>query len=323
MAKTKVTFIICYFGRFPNYMDLFLKSCSLNTDYNWIIFTDDKQRPQMYPPNVKFVEMEFADMQTLIRKKINSKCICPAPYKICDYKPTFGLLFSEYLQDSNYWGYCDMDMLFGDLNKYLSDPIHEKYDAIYNHGHLTLMRNRAKVNKAFMLPFSGIEYMYVFTHKANFGFDEKRGIVQILKEYKYDTYIEDTFADIFPPEISIPLKLINKENYAGQAFLWKEGKVLRITPHCNKPDEYSYIHLQKRPFIRHSVALLKKSVFYINPFSFDEKEKAQSVLSTEQKTAISHSQKRNIKSSLIYKYHLIINWIMYNKKPLKRDYQQS
>ena len=40
--KSKVTFIIPYFGKLPNYFDLFLKSCKYNGGYRWIVFTDDK-----------------------------------------------------------------------------------------------------------------------------------------------------------------------------------------------------------------------------------------------------------------------------------------
>lgn len=320
MAKTKVTFIICYFGKFPNYIDLFLRSCSINTNYNWLIFTDNKQYPHGIASNTEFISMEFKDLQARIRKKINEKCICPTPYKICDYRPAFGTIFSEYLHNSEYWGFCDLDMLFGNLDKYLSGPIADKYDAIYNHGHLTLMHNIPEVNKAFMLPFSGIEYKYVFSHKASFGFDEKRGINQILKEYGFNTYQEDTFADIYPPEISIPLKLINKINYADQIFTWEEGKICRIIQSNNEQTEYSYIHLQKRPFTRHNPDLLKVKSFYIHPFSFDEKKTDHLSLTQGQIKTIKKSKIKNLRSSLIYKYHLVINWILYNKKPVKRQY---
>ena len=174
--------------------------------------------------------------------KNKRKCICPTPYKICDYRPAFGTIFSEYLHNSKYWGFCDLDMLFGNLDKYLSDPIADKYDAIYNHGHLTLMRNIPEVNKAFMLPFSGIEYKYVFSHKASFGFDEKRGSTRFLKNTDSIHIRKIHLQTFYPPEISIPLKLINKKNYADQIFTWEDRKVYRIID--NAVDEYSYIHLQ-------------------------------------------------------------------------------
>lgn len=318
MSKTKVSIIVCYFGKFPNYMDLFIRSCSFNNDYNWLIFTDNRQTSEILIPNITFIYLEFSDFQKLIKKRINKKCICPAPYKICDYRPAFGLLFSDFLQDSEYWGFCDLDMLFGDLNKYLAKPIKEKYDKIYNHGHLTLMRNITEVNEAFMLPFSSIEYKYVFSHKDSFGFDEKRGINQIFKEYKFHTFTEDTFADIYPPFVSVPLKQINRENHPNQSFIWEEGKVYRIINDTKEFDEYSYIHLQKRPFIKHNTDLLTCKSFYINPFSFGKRD--MNYLYPDLKRKMNHSRMKNIYSSVIYKYHLIINWILYNKRPARRIY---
>lgn len=50
--KNKVCFVVPYFGKFPSYFDLFLKSCKYNEDFNWIIFTDDKEDYD-YPNNVK------------------------------------------------------------------------------------------------------------------------------------------------------------------------------------------------------------------------------------------------------------------------------
>ena len=49
--KSKVTFLIPYFGILPNYFDLFLKSCEYNAEYQWIVFTDD-ETPRRWPDNV-------------------------------------------------------------------------------------------------------------------------------------------------------------------------------------------------------------------------------------------------------------------------------
>ena len=47
----KVAFIVPYFGTFPQYFQLFLKSCELNPNYDWLLFTDD-ERLFNYPSNV-------------------------------------------------------------------------------------------------------------------------------------------------------------------------------------------------------------------------------------------------------------------------------
>ena len=37
----KVVFIIPYYGTFPNYFNLFLKTCENNPGYEWFIFSED------------------------------------------------------------------------------------------------------------------------------------------------------------------------------------------------------------------------------------------------------------------------------------------
>ena len=61
-------------------------------------------------------------------------------YKIVDYKPLYGCIFHEYLKDYSHWGYCDSDVIFGDLSKYLTDERLNTYDRIYQHGHLCIYK---------------------------------------------------------------------------------------------------------------------------------------------------------------------------------------
>ena len=43
-----------------------------------------------------------------------------SPYKLCDYKPVYGLIFDEDLQDYDFWGHCDVDLIFGDIRKFIN-----------------------------------------------------------------------------------------------------------------------------------------------------------------------------------------------------------
>ena len=87
-------------------------------------------------------------------------------------------------------------------------------------------------------------------------------------------------------------------------FTWEEGKVCRIIQSNNEQTEYSYIHLQKRPFTQHNPDLLKVKSFYIQPFSIDEKKTDHLSLTQGQIKTIKKSKIKNLRSSLIYKYQL-------------------
>ena len=54
----KIVFICPYFGSFPNYFNLTLKSIEYNKTIDWLIITDIKEKYD-YPDNVKVINMSF------------------------------------------------------------------------------------------------------------------------------------------------------------------------------------------------------------------------------------------------------------------------
>lgn len=62
-------------------------------------------------------------------------------YKLCDYKPTLGYLFSEYLELDKkrylYWGYCDLDVIWGNFQKF-SYLFQGEYYFIRTSAHITV-----------------------------------------------------------------------------------------------------------------------------------------------------------------------------------------
>lgn len=67
--KKKICFIIPYFGNFKNYFQLFLNSCRLNSDINWLIITDNKDEYD-YPKNVKRIELGFNDLRKRSKRNL-------------------------------------------------------------------------------------------------------------------------------------------------------------------------------------------------------------------------------------------------------------
>ena len=81
--------------------------------------------------------MSFLDMKNEIQKVFDFSICLESPYKLCDYRPTYGLALSKWIGTYDFWGYCDLDMLFGDLRKYFSDEILSKVDRCYVNGHIS------------------------------------------------------------------------------------------------------------------------------------------------------------------------------------------
>ena len=116
----KIGIIGVYFGKLPNYFPLWLKSCEHNRTIDFLIFTD--QEIQFYPNNVKVHKISLPEMKQLAIKALGLDVSLERPYKCCDFKPVYGLIFEDYLKHYDYWGHCDFDLIFGDLASFF-----EKY----------------------------------------------------------------------------------------------------------------------------------------------------------------------------------------------------
>lgn len=101
--RNRVIIIACYFGRLPNYFQLWLNSCRVNRDFHWLLFTDDETN-YSYPDNVQREIYSFGEMSRLVQKKCGFQTALDAPYKICDFKGLYGFIFQEYLGGGNALG---------------------------------------------------------------------------------------------------------------------------------------------------------------------------------------------------------------------------
>ena len=144
----KICFVIPYFGKFNNYFPFFLESCKNNPSVNWLIYTDDKTKYN-YPDNVMVKYTTFEEIKNKFQEKLSFKIALDRPYKLCDFKPAYGLMFEEDLMQYDYWGYCDVDLFFGDIRKFFTDEILNRYDKIGFYGHCTIFKNNTKVNNLF------------------------------------------------------------------------------------------------------------------------------------------------------------------------------
>lgn len=250
----KAVLILPYFGKFPNYFGLYLKSIELNKDFNWLIITDDRTVFN-YPDNVKVIYTEFTEIQQLFQTKFDFKISLETPHKLCDYKPVFGYVFEDYLKEYEYWGHCDSDMVFGKLDNFLDWNKLKKFDKIFTLGHLTLYKNTQENNLRFM---QNERYKDVFTNPVGYAFDEKRGgsINDIFNDNNFPMFTESLCADIEPYHINMRLSIYNFENNSyhlegikEQIFTSENGRVYRYFIDKNNSlikEEFMYIHLQKR-----------------------------------------------------------------------------
>ena len=245
--KFKVCIIGVYFGKLPTFFNLWLKSCERNPKFDFLIIGDNKL--ENLPDNVKCINMSLVEMKERADKVLGFETALTIPYKCCDFKVIYGLLFQEYLEQYDFWGHCDFDMIFGDLDKFITDEILEKYDKILSLGHLSLYRNTNECNEYYKKNGSKCgNYKEIFTNQQGYAFDEKGGIYQIYKVNNLPMYDKMIYADIAMIYKRFRLALKEK-NYKYQVFYWENGKVYRTYYDKEiKTEEFVYIHFKKRKF---------------------------------------------------------------------------
>ena len=144
----RIAFIIPYFGKFNSYFELFLKSCEYNSTVDFLLFTDNKEKYN-YPANVKVHYTTLQKLKNEFQNKIDFLISLDRPYKLCDYKPLYGHLFADYLTGYDFWGFCDTDLIFGNIRKFYTDEMLDRYDKIGIFGHASIIRNNNDINQIF------------------------------------------------------------------------------------------------------------------------------------------------------------------------------
>lgn len=260
----KTIIILPYFGKFGNYFQLFLNSCKMNKDFDWLIITDDLTK-YVYPDNAKVIYMSFKKFRMLVQAKFNFTISLDQPYKLCDYKPAYGYILEDLIHAYDYWGHCDCDLIFGDLSPVISIE-KSGYDKIFAAGHFTLYKNSFDNNRIFMLPYHN-KYVYkeAFTSNSIYVFDEnvecdmnleRNNIHQIFKFYKKSIYDHDLSFNVSTYFDKLKRCYYNSktENFENDDKLftrvfWNNGKIYSVSLDRKLKfinEEFIYIHLQQR-----------------------------------------------------------------------------
>lgn len=257
-----------YFGRFPNYFPVWLKSCEYNKNVDFYIITDNDLTD--VPVNVRVVTMKLSEMKSLAEKKLGMQITLDTGYKCCDYKPVYGLIFEDYVKQYDYWGHCDFDMVFGDLTYFFEKYHMEQYDKFLPLGHLAFFRNTVECNQRYCeIPQQGNSYQYSFSVPNTTQFDELGGINAIYDEKGYPFFKKRIFADISYGWKRIKLAEKYKDsddlNYPYQLFYWEKGKAGRAYIQNGKfhYEPYMYIHIKKRKMKDIAFDIKKADAFYI------------------------------------------------------------
>ena len=246
MPSKKIAIIVTWFGKLPVYFPAWLISAESNIDIDFLVFSD--QIICSESPNIKSYQLSMHELLKMFQEKMGRIIKIQNSYKFCDCRPFFGITFSDYLKEYDFWGYCDIDLVFGNIRKFVTDEKMSKYDRFYQYGHLSIFRNVDTINHLYDLPGGIYTYDEILCGEAKTTPEEYLGINRICQKNNIKWYTEIDFAD-FSLKYENRLELVHgRSNSKHQVFAWSNGEAYRLYEEDNeiKKEEFVYIHWQKR-----------------------------------------------------------------------------
>ena len=276
--------ILPYFGKFPDIFPLFLKTAAKNPNINFLIISDSEENID-YPGNVIVLSQTFSEFRELMEKRLGQTIVLEKPYKLCDYKPVNGYVLSEQIKQYDYWGYCDCDLIWGDLYSFIEPLMEKGYDKIFASGHLTLYRNTQENNELFRTLDEGELFSKISKDNQIYWFDEdykgKNNIHDLFLKSGKKVFTEDFSVNFNIDTNCFQRKMYSTENrtyidipYEKEQYYWDAGKIYQVKKkeETLAITEYPYIHFQLR-YMHGVQSVLSEEQFKIVPNRFLKHDK--------------------------------------------------
>ncbi len=165
----RVCLIAAFSGRLPVWMPLFLQSVAANPCIDFFLVGDFC--PDGLPDNAKFHRMALSEIDARARQVIHPEARVAHAYKLCDYKPAYALLFPEIVAGYDFWGYSDIDLVFGSLAEVVSEAFLRDCDMYFADAHMvmahfTLLRNDPQVNRVILEIPQVVQHLAEYEYKS-------------------------------------------------------------------------------------------------------------------------------------------------------------
>lgn len=249
-----IIIIIPYFGELPSLFPFWLQSALNNPSIDFLLVTDANIRQH---DNIKVLQTNFESLKNRIQQLFDFKISLETPYKLCDFKPAYGIIFEKEVLNYNFWGFGDIDLIYGNIRSFINDTILNNYDVISGWGHLTLYKNCKECNTFFKKDIRGYtNYKTAFSTQHNLAFDEylHLGMGDLWKHlYPEKVWDSRLFDDIRIPEKSFNfISEFHPEYSNSLIFLYEQEQLYRIYISENKlvKEPTLYAHFQRRKFIK-------------------------------------------------------------------------
>ena len=248
-----IVLIFPYFGKLPVQYKMWRESALRNPSVDFMFFTDVEPAK-----NIIVHKMLFEDFRKYIQSIFDFPIVLDRPYILCDFKPAYGEALQEYINKYDYWGYGDLDVVYGDIRAFLTDEILCHYKFFLGFGHLTLYSNDKETNTYYKVIVPGYQdYREAFTIHDQTFFDEydHKGTADKWKECRTnDCWLEWPFDNASKPKQSYHFNSLTR-GWKQVVFEHIDNKLymIRFNKGEKERKESLYAHFQHRPFMKDRV----------------------------------------------------------------------
>ena len=250
-----IVIIFPYFGHLPVQYKMWRESALRNTTVDFIFFTDADVEPAQ---NIIVHKMTFADFRQLAQKAFVFPVVLDRPYKLCEYKQAYGYILKDYIKGYDFWGYGDLDLVYGDIRAFITDRV-LTHKFLLGWGHLTLMRNDEDANTYFMKQINGYQsYKNAFSTSKITYFDEYgyKGCSDKWRDCRpEDCWLEWSFDNVSKPKQAYHFNSMTR-GWQQVIFEHVGNKLYMLRFHHGKLErrESLYAHFQHRGFMKDRVS---------------------------------------------------------------------
>ena len=250
-----IVFLFPYFGKLPVQYKMWRESALRNPSIDFMFFTDADIKTDS---NIIVHKMQFKEFKEIIQKTFNFPIVLDRPYKLCEYKQAYGYILQDYIRGYDFWGFGDIDLVYGDLRSFLNEDV-LSHKFLLGWGHLTILRNDEDSNTFFMKQVNGYQdYKDAFTTKEITFFDEygNKGCSDKWRDCRpEDCWLEWPFDNVSKPKESFHFNSLNR-GWKQVIFEHLGNKLYMIRFHDGKFEkkESLYAHFQHRGFMKDRVS---------------------------------------------------------------------
>jgi hypothetical protein len=258
----QIALVSVWFGEEPKCFSVWLKTAAFNANVDFYVICDFQ--PTSAPPaNVKIVRETKEVYSSKVSDAFGIPFSLGNPYKLCDQKLLIFSLYSGFLSDYEWFGYCDLDIVWGDLSLDLTPFALAKFDKIGLNAHCSLWR--VSRFETFLMNVNRIaDSKKLLDCTRNYALDEHLGLQALFEEcpkvqlFRHDLNLHPCQGRLVP---------LDWYHRGRDSIYWDRGHLLwrEYTLNGYYETEHSYLHMQKNCFSLDLSSVQTADLFVMSP----------------------------------------------------------